>query len=586
MTKQLEDSRTQVALGEAAKGRRFSAEDVEDVVFREATPTAPSQPTASAANAENTAAAGGPARPLAKERRRIGLHHIAFFRAYLEGLDLSEQSERYLEIGRDARRAQKTVRWLVAELVAAARKRRDFGAARLLKIRPSLIRSAQPATPAGEGAPRRPTLEEFAEAHDPDGFYTERELLSLFASEYPESERTGDDAAAPRRQARNERLRKRQMAALADLERLLAEDPKPEHHVTGWFDTSVALRLADVGLHTLGQLVEAINAVGYRWYRNVPKLGEQGAARIVAFLDSSAAALGMAVAPSALERPPAYPVAVPGLRREPSTAMGPLELYRPAPEHDGSLGENRDLASRNKTGAPNDRQAIYFWLQKYALKPTTADKYRNEAERLLLWANLEKNKALSSLTILDCHEYVNVFLNKPHPAHIWVMDRPFKRDDPRWRPFRGPLGYTSRETALTALKSLFASLTNARYLDFNPLAEVRIATLDVNGAQGAGARQTRTHRVQIERSLSQDEWRFVQRYLRALPDDKPATHRMRFIVRFAYGTGLRRAELAGARTGDVAQKFAGAELGTITVLCWARATCCGRFRFRPACSTS
>ncbi|WP_120297589.1 hypothetical protein [Paraburkholderia sp. BL23I1N1] len=57
-----------------------------------------------------------------------------------------------------------------------------------------------------------------------------------------------------RRQASNQRLRKRQIVALAELERLLIKDPKPERHVTWRFDTSVAVRLADVGLHTLGQL--------------------------------------------------------------------------------------------------------------------------------------------------------------------------------------------------------------------------------------------------------------------------------------------------------------------------------------------
>jgi site-specific recombinase XerD len=183
-------------------------------------------------------------------------------------------------------------------------------------------------------------------------------------------------------------------------------------------------------------------------------------------------------------------------------------------------------------------------------------------------APVQKDTALSSLTVVDCHEYVNVFLNDPQPRGMWVMERPFKRDDPRWRPFRGPLGYRSREVALITLKNLFRSLTNAGYLEFNPLAVVRLATLEaeVEKAQGAGAFQMRTHRVQIERSLSQDEWQFVQRCLDILPDNRPATHRMRFIVRFAYGTGLRRAELAGACTGDVTQKFAGAELGKITML--------------------
>jgi hypothetical protein len=380
MTKLLDDKSAATADAEALAGLRLRAHDAEDVEFRETSRDTEAEAKAGAPGQEGAATA-------AREpvRRRVGLHHIAFFRAYLDGLDLSEQADRYLEIGRDARRAQKTVRWLTAELVPAARKRLDFGGARLLKIRPPLIRSAPPpAFVAGENAPRRPTLEEFAEAHDPDGFYTERELLALFAREYPEGRQTGEDAATERRQARNERLRRRQMAALYELERLLVENPRPDHHVTGWFDTSVALRLADARLHTLRQLVDVVNAIGYRWYRSVPKLGEQGAARIVALLHASEAALGMTIAPSALERPPAYPVVVPGLTREPSTAMGPLELYSPAPEHDGSLGENHAQPSRNKTGAFTDREAIYFWLQKYAKKATTAEKYRNEVERLLL----------------------------------------------------------------------------------------------------------------------------------------------------------------------------------------------------------
>lgn len=72
--------------------------------------------------------------------------------------------------------------------------------------------------------------------------------------------------------------------------------------------------------------------------------------------------------------------------------------------------------------------------------------------------------------------------------------------------------YSSRKSPLHALKSLFSSLTNARYLDFNPLDEIpRVATQDREGEDGANAREARTPRVQIERSLTQDEWRFVKR---------------------------------------------------------------------------
>ena len=566
MTKQLEDSRAAAALAEARAGR-YS--DVEDVEFREFGREVASgdEATTGAAAGRATEAGAHATRPPEKPRRRIGLHHIAFFRAYLEGLDLLEQADRYLNVDAEGRRHRNVLRWLLDELVAAARKRSDFGAARLLRLRPERLRTA-PETPVAAMAARRPTLEEFAEANDPDGFYTEKELLELFAREYPAggSAQGEADVAAMRRQARNERLRQRQMAALSELERLLVEDPQAKHHVTGWFDTSIALKLADVGLHTMGQLLDAVNAAGYRWYRHVPGLGERTAQRIVTFLDASARALGKEVSPAALERPSAYPVARARPQRQPSAAMGPLEVYNPAPSLDGSLGENRAPASRNKTGAMNDREAIDFWLQKYSLKPATARKYRGEAERLLLWANFQKNKPLSSVTILDCHEYINVFLDNPEPRQMWVTESPRERSDPLWRPFRGKLGYKSRSDSLKALKSLFGALLDARYLDFNPFSQVRLATLAVEGATGAAARQAVTARVQVERSLTDEEWQFVRRYLQTLPVDSPATHRIRFVLRFAYGTGLRRAELAAARTGDVTRKFAGAELGTITVL--------------------
>ncbi|EDT40982.1 phage integrase family protein [Burkholderia ambifaria] len=191
--------------------------------------------------------------------RRIGLQHLTFFRGYLEGLDLAELADRHLEFGRDAR------------------KRQDFATARLLAIRPASLA----ATPAADApAQSTPSLEDFAT--DPDGFYTEKDLLDLFAARYAGADT--DAGATLRRQQRNARLRARQMAVLEALARLVVEDPRPEHQVVGWFDTDVVLRLADVGLTTIGKLVETINAVGYRWYRRVPRLGEVGARHITAWL--------------------------------------------------------------------------------------------------------------------------------------------------------------------------------------------------------------------------------------------------------------------------------------------------------------
>ncbi|WP_232469405.1 phage integrase family protein [Burkholderia ubonensis] len=219
------------------------------------------------------------ARREAAAERRIGLQHLAFFRGYLEGLDLAGLADQYLEFGRDARKATATRSWLVTSFVAAARKRQDFATACLLAIRPAAL-AATPAADVSAQAP--PSLEDFAAEHDPDGFYTEKELLDLFAARHAGADT--DAGATLRRQQRNARLRARRMTALEALARLVVENPRPEHHVLGWFDTAVALRLADVDLTTIGKLVETINAVGYRWYRRVPRPGEVGARRIIAWL--------------------------------------------------------------------------------------------------------------------------------------------------------------------------------------------------------------------------------------------------------------------------------------------------------------
>jgi len=176
--------------------------DVLDVEFREL-PAAPRRSTTPAARRK---VRSRQARREAAAERRISLQHLAFFNDYLEGLDLAELADQYLEFRRDALKAAATRSWLVTSFVAAAR-----------------------------GAP---SLEDFPAKHDPDGFYTEKELLDLFAARHAGADR--DAGATLRRQQRNARLRARPMAALEALARLVVEDPKPDLHVLGWFDTAVA----------------------------------------------------------------------------------------------------------------------------------------------------------------------------------------------------------------------------------------------------------------------------------------------------------------------------------------------------------
>ena len=88
---------------------------------------------------------------------------------------------------------------------------------------------------------------------------------------------------------------------------------------------------------------------------------------------------------------------------------------------DGRYGSNRASAEQVKQiAADNDLQAIETWLSEFHESPQTVRHYRKDAERLLLWALLEREKALSSLTREDCLAY-EAFLANPQPQNnlVW-----------------------------------------------------------------------------------------------------------------------------------------------------------------------
>lgn len=125
-------------------------------------------------------------------------------RSHRVGRPVSHIRARCLHSGPDPHLA-----WPVTAFVAAARKRGDFATARLLAIRPAALA----ATPAADApALAMPSVEDFAAEHDPDGFYTGKELLDLFAARHAGAE--PDAGATLRRQQLNARLRARQIAAL------------------------------------------------------------------------------------------------------------------------------------------------------------------------------------------------------------------------------------------------------------------------------------------------------------------------------------------------------------------------------------
>lgn len=361
--------------------------------------------------------------------RKIGRHHLAFFRGYLQGLDLKTVSDAYLTRGMDLRIAKRTVQWLARELSMAARRQGRFAQARLLHLEPARLQPGR-CIPA-------PSLEDFRQQRDPTGdFYGERELLAMYADEYPPD----------RKALRNARLRDRQLQALDSMYERLACDPAAEDPVSAWFEAPLAARLAAARLTTLRDLLDHINARGYRWWTHVPRLGEKGAHSLVDWLLSHQSSLGMTLSPRACtplkELTPADRAP-----RLVTTAMVPLKQFLIPQALDGSCGHNRVDTARCKLAARNDYEAIRAWLRVCATNPHTFRAYRKEAERWLLWAILEKGKPLSSLTTEEAIDYRNWLAALGQtPVGEWPYKLPQAawlgtgalRWSPAWRPFDGP----------------------------------------------------------------------------------------------------------------------------------------------------
>ncbi|WP_244128273.1 tyrosine-type recombinase/integrase [Burkholderia gladioli] len=131
----------------------------------------------------------------------------------------------------------------------------------------------------------------------------------------------------------------------------------------------------------------------------------------------------------------------------------------------------------------------------------------------------------------------------------WIGWGRVERFDPAWRPFAGPLS-DRRDTARRILTAMGAWLVRQQYLRVNPfdgLAAAELVPIDTAG-----------------RTLTHAQWRYV---LQSVWQAEPAigTERNRsaaargaqrdaFVLLLAYATGLRRAELAAATTGDLTRE--------------------------------
>lgn len=503
--------------------------------------------------------------------RKIGQHHFAFLKGHLEGLDLRLLAERYLESvdlpGGDLRQAHFTLRWIRSELAMLARRHGQFGYARIIALSPDKM-AGSGATSAAQATP---SLDAFREECDPDGFYTESELIELYTEHYPPQR-------PDRKAARNQRLREKQARALVWLEARADLAPALDDRVDGWLASALSSRLVAVGITTLRELLAIINGRGQRWYVTIPQLGERSAARILRWLDLSATALGTPVGQHVLVKRSRMDRAAVVAQRPREEAIVPLEFFRPRAEIDGSAGENR--GERNRSGVDNDYDAIRLWLSTITPDSNTWRSYRKEAERFLLWAILERGKPLSSLRTQDCIAYRDFLSDLGRlsdkswslayhiPQDQWLGKRGTPRWSALWRPFeqlpplkpptdqspeelaqwrekqqenhsyrRGVLSDSSQKLAQTILKSMCEWLMRQRYLDSNPW-------------DGVPTRKNPATRMQTVRCFTKSQWGFLMQYLDGMVHDGRHA-RLRFVLLFAYGTGLRLSELTGSRICDL-----------------------------------
>jgi len=485
----------------------------------------------------------------AARRRKLHVGHFAFMRAVVQGVHAQAAWDRYLRSegdSGDVRLVRSTIGWIREEFVAAAKRQDRHGTARLVRLDVSKI---------PDPGVRLPTLEAFAEER---GLEDESQAEQLAAYETEFGRRS-------QQLRRHGRLVERQLEALRWLEDLIAQPPRAGDSVAAWIEPGLAAHLETADIFTLAQLIERINGIGQRWHAGIRALGQGKAARIVAWCKEHQPTIGMALGPH-IEQPRlklfSHELAA---VVEPSTDIRPLEKFIVPMELDGSRGAYRRPQPQCLLKANNDYQAILAWLRsKHGLDPAqkaqlkarrrhralgveqgldwlqslsnTQRAYRKEAERFLLWAIVQRGKALSSMTNEDCIAYRD-FLADPQPRSRWCGVRSRERWSPLWRPFEGALAASAQRQAVTILKNLYGFLVDQNYLMGNPWSAVGVP-------RSAGPK------VNAGRSLTVDQWRFVKQQLEMLPDTSSSA-RISFGLSLLYATGLRLSEVVAATVDDL-----------------------------------
>lgn len=250
---------------------------------------------------------------------------------------------------------------------------------------------------------------------------------------------------------RSNRGMDRRVDALAELERLGTAAPRPAHGVELWFGPALARRLRNGLIVTLKALIELVNRRGTAWWRSVPRIGALAGHAINRWLAEHR---------QSIRDDNGQPLLAPHVGNREPLARGPLSpaMARLLP---------LELMAAASDAPPDCPFAsgvgmVRHWLQASGeAGSATYAAYRKEAERLLLWAAIERRKGLAALDGDDRLAY-QAFLASPEPASRWCGPRA-SRQLAAWRPFTGPLGEASIRHSLRVLAALWRWMERSGY---------------------------------------------------------------------------------------------------------------------------
>ncbi len=329
--------------------------------------------------------------------RALGIHHFAFVRASLLGLDLRASFNRYLawsETTTDLRYVQNRCDALLHQIIESGR---HWDASQPSHAKIGALLDLLRSDAAIKPAVALPTLEDWVESEDMDpDMWSEAELLAEYKAAFGLDNADALEAADGLKDPAAERVK-----ALNYLETVLATTPSAADRLEVWFSRPVVKCLRNGGLSTLGDLARFINVYGYRWHGRIKGFGLQRAGQVLTWLRMQQEALNLAISPAVDE---------PKSRR--ALRAGPSGIALPSPTPSTSLPQLSQFGSgtlvqmglrriqvsgvlagsagtfrshmANTLGANNDLEAVNAWLARYQEKPSTQRSYRKEVERFLL----------------------------------------------------------------------------------------------------------------------------------------------------------------------------------------------------------